>query len=81
MTCKIKSYNEFNNSDDYLVERINTRIASAAALVAKSNSLSKDIKNIKIEDNELDNKLNLLSKQLLFNSYLVAQLGVMKNRR
>ena len=78
MNKKIKSFNEFN---DQLMERVSIRTASAAALVAKSNSLSKDIKNIKINDEELDKKLNSLSRQLLFNSYLIAQLGIMNRKK
>lgn len=81
MNKKIKSFNEFNEFNDQLMERVSIRTASAAALVAKSNSLSKDIKNIKINDEELDKKLNSLSRQLLFNSYLIAQLGIMNRKK
>ena len=81
MNKKIKSFNEFNEFNDQLMERVSIRTASAAALVAKSNSLSKDIKNIKIKDEELDKKLNSLSRQLLFNSYLIAQLGIMNRKK
>ena len=81
MNCKIKSFNEFNDDDDYLIEDISIRSVSAVALVSRSNTISKNIKNIKIQDSDLDNKLNLLSKQLLYNSILVAQLGIMNKKR
>ncbi len=77
----MKSFNEFNDTNDELVEGINIRTVSAVALVSKSNTLSNNIKNIKIDDGELDKKLNLLSKQLLYNSILVAQLGIMNKKK
>ena len=77
----MKSFNEFNDDDDYLIEDISIRSVSAVALVSRSNTISKNIKNIKIQDSDLDNKLNLLSKQLLYNSILVAQLGIMNKKR
>ena len=67
--------------DDYLVEGINLRTVSAVTLVSKSNELHKRISNTKIEDPNLDKKLNLLSQQLLFNSLLTAQLGLMGKKR
>jgi len=81
MDCKMKSFNEYNNTDDYLIEGVNIRAVSAVALISKSNSLSNNIKNIKVDDSELDKKLNLLSKQLLYNSILVAQLGIMNKKK
>ena len=81
MDCKIKSFNEFNDTDDELIEGINLRSVSAVALVAKSNALSNNIKAIKIKDSDLDKKLNLLSKQLLYSSALVAQLGLMNKKK
>ena len=77
----MKSFNEFNDDDDYLIEDISIRSVSAVALVSRSNTISKNIKNIKIQDSDLNNKLNLLSKQLLYNSILVAQLGIMNKKR
>jgi len=67
--------------DDYLVEGINLRTVSAVTLVSKSNELHKRISSTKIEDLDLDKKLNLLSQQLLFNSLLTAQLGLMSKKR
>lgn len=81
MDCKMKSFNEFNDTNDELIEGINIRTVSAVALVSKSNTLSNNIKNIKIDDGELDKKLNLLSKQSLYNSILVAQLGIMNKKK
>jgi predicted DNA-binding protein YlxM (UPF0122 family) len=77
----MKSFNEFNDDDDYLIEDISIRSVSAVALVSRSNTISKNIKNIKVQDSDLNNKLNLLSKQLLYNSILVAQLGIMNKKR
>ncbi len=77
----MKSFNEFNDTNDELIEGINIRTVSAVALVSKTNTLSNNIKNIKIDDGELDKKLNLLSKQLLYNSILVAQLGIMNKKK
>lgn len=79
MNNRIKSFSEYNN-EDCLVEGVNLRTASAVALLSKSNSLSKQIDRIKTQDADLDKKLNLISKQLLYNSALVAQLGIMKKR-
>ena len=79
--CKMKSFNEYNNTDDELIEGVNIRTVSAVALISKSNSLNNNIKNIKIDDINLDKKLNLLSKQLLYNSILVAQLGIMNKKK
>ena len=81
MDCKMKSFNEYNNTDDELIEGVNIRTVSAVALISKSNSLNNNIKNIKIDDTNLDKKLNLLSKQLLYNSILVAQLGIMNKKK
>jgi hypothetical protein len=64
-----------------LIESINIRTISAVALISKSNTLSNNIKNIKTQDSELDKKLNLLSKQLFYNSILVAQLGIMNKKK
>ncbi len=77
----MKSFNEYNNTDDELIEGVNIRTVSAVALISKSNSLNNNIKNIKIDDTNLDKKLNLLSKQLLYNSILVAQLGIMNKKK
>ena len=77
----MESFNEFNDDDDYLIEDISIRSVSAVALVSRSNTISKNIKNIKVQDSDLNNKLNLLSKQLLYNSILVAQLGIMNKKR
>jgi len=77
----MKSFNEYNNTDDELIEGVNIRTISAVALISKSNSLNNNIKNIKIDDTNLDKKLNLLSKQLLYNSILVAQLGIMNKKK
>ena len=77
----MKSFTEFNDTDDYLIEGINIRTVSAVALISKSNSLNNNIKNIKIQDSDLDKKLNLLSKQLFYNSILVAQLGIMNKKK
>ena len=77
----MKSFNEYNNTDDELIEGVNIRTVSAVALISKSNSLNNNIKNIKIDDINLDKKLNLLSKQLLYNSILVAQLGIMNKKK
>jgi hypothetical protein len=64
-----------------LIESINIRTISAVALISKSNTLSNNIKNIKTQDSDLDKKLNLLSKQLFYNSILVAQVGIMNKKR
>ena len=80
MKNKIQSFNEFEN-DDLLHEGINLRTASAIVLLSKSNSLNKQIDRIKTQDADLDKKLDLISKQLLYNSALVAQLGIMKKKK
>jgi len=77
----MKTFNEFKDADDELIEGINIRTASAVALVSRSNTIGNSIKSIKIQDSDLDKKLNLLSKQLLYNSILVAQLGIMNKKR
>ena len=81
MDCKMQSFNEFNDTDDYLIEGINIRTVSAVALISRSNTIGNNIKSIKIQDSDLDKKLNLLSKQLLYNSILVAQLGIMNKKK
>jgi len=81
MDCKMRSFNEFHDTGECLVEGINIRSISAVALVSKSNTIGNSIKNIKIDDIELDKKLNLLSKQLFYNSILVAQLGIMNKKK
>ena len=81
MDCKMKSFNEFNDTDDYLIEGINIRTVSAVALISRSNTIGNNIKRIKIQDSDLDKKLNLLSKQMLYNSILVAQLGIMNKKK
>ena len=77
----MQSFNEFNDTDDYLIEGINIRTVSAVALISRSNTIGNNIKSIKIQDSDLDKKLNLLSKQLLYNSILVAQLGIMNKKK
>jgi len=77
----MKSFTEFNDTDEELIEGINIRTVSAVALISKSNSLNNNSKNIKIQDSDLDKKLNLLSKQLFYNSILVAQLGIMNKKK
>ena len=79
--CKMKSFNEYNNTDDELIEGVNIRTVSAIALISRSSTISNNIKNIKIQDSDLDKKLNLLSKQMLYNSILVAQLGIMNKKK
>lgn len=78
----MQSFNDFNNDttnqDDLVIEGINFRSISTIALVAKSNTLSKNIQSIKTQDLELDKKLNLLSKQILYSSLLTAQLKLTK---
>jgi len=76
----MKTIKELRNND-YLVEGINLRTVSAITLVTKSNELHKQISSTKLEDANLDKKLNLLSRQLLFNSLLTAQLGLMNKKR
>ena len=67
--------------DDYLVEGINLRTVSAITLVSKSKDIHNRIKNTKTEDSELNKKLDLMSKQLMINSLLVAQLGLMSKKK
>jgi hypothetical protein len=75
-------YNQVDQTDEFcLIEGINLRSISTIALVAKSNNLNKSIKNLKSSDSELDKKLNLLSKQILYSSILTAQLGLMNKRK
>lgn len=75
-------YDQVDQSDEsHLIEGINIRSVSAVALVAKSNNLNKRILNIKSSDSDLDMKLNLISKQILNNSILAAQLGLMIKRK
>jgi len=81
MDCKVKSFNEYSNTDNELIEGINIRTVSAIALISRSSTISNNIKNIKIQDSDLDKKLNLLSKQMLYNSILVAQLGIMNKKK
>jgi len=74
-------YNQVEQTDEIdLVEGINLRSISAVALVAKSNNINKNIQNLKSNDSELDKKLNLISKQVLYSSILTAQLGLMNKR-
>jgi hypothetical protein len=77
----MKSFTEFNDTDEELIEGINIRTVSAIALVSRSNTIGNNIKSIKIQDSDLDKKLNLLSKQLFYNSILVAQLGIMNKKK
>ncbi len=81
MDCRMKSFTEFNDTDEELIEGINIRTVSAIALVSRSNTIGNNIKSIKIQDSDLDKKLNLLSKQLFYNSILVAQLGIMNKKK
>jgi hypothetical protein len=75
-------YNQVEQTDEIdLIEGFNPRSISAVALVAKSNNLNKNILSLKSSDSELDKKLNLLSKQILYSSILTAQLGLMNKRR
>jgi hypothetical protein len=77
----MKSFNQYNDNEEYLIEGINIRSVSALALVAKSNNLNKNIQSINSNNSELDRKLNLLSKQILYGSILTAQLGIMNKRK
>jgi len=80
----MKSFNDYNdpiNNDNHLLEGLNLRSISAVALISKSNSINKNIQNLKSSDSDLDKKLNLLSKQILYSSILTAQLGLMNKRR
>ena len=74
-------YNQVSQTDESLDEGINLRSISAVALVAKSSNINKSISNLKASDSELDKKLNLLSKQMLYSSILIAQLGLMNKRK
>jgi len=75
-------YEQVEQTDESsLIEGINLRSISAIALIAKSNGLNKNIHNLKSSDSELDRKLNLLSKQILYSSILTAQLGLMNKRK
>ena len=79
----MKSFKEFNKKEsieiidsintpeeDVILEGLNLRTISAVALVSKSSNLNKNIKSIDLDDSELNKKINLLSKQILFNSIL-----------
>jgi len=90
----MKSFKEFNKKEsieiidsintpeeDVILEGLNLRTISAVALVSKSSNLNKNIKSIDLDDSELNKKINLLSKQILFNSILTAQLGLMNRKR
>ena len=79
----IESFNSFNNNnqDEFIIENINLRAVSAITLVSKSNTLSKNIQSVKSQDSNLDKKLNLLSKQILYSSLLTAQLALMSKKR
>jgi hypothetical protein len=77
----IESFKDFNNNDETLIEGINLRAISAVALASKSSALSKNIQSIKLDNDELDKKLNLISKQLLYSALLTAQLGLMNKKR
>ena len=60
-------YNQVEQTDEIdLIEGFNPRSISAVALVAKSNNLNKNILSLKSSDSELDKKLNLLSKHILY---------------
>jgi hypothetical protein len=78
----MKLFNDFNdaNQDEYIIESINLRTTSAITLVSKSNSLNKNIQSVKTQDSNLDKKLNLLSKQILYSSLLTAQLSLMSKK-
>jgi len=80
MDYKMKSFNEYSDAD-CLIEGINLRSVSAVALASKSSALSKNIQSIKLDNIELNKKLNLLSKQILYSSLLTAQLGLMNKKR
>jgi len=77
----IESFKDFNNNDEALIEGINLRAVSAVTLASKSSALSKNIQSIKLDNDELDKKLNLISKQLLYSALLTAQLGLMNKKR
>ena len=79
----MKSFNNFNdaNQDEFIIESINLRTVSAITLISKSNTLSKNIQSITIQDFDLDKKLNLLSKQILYSSLLTAQLALMHKKK
>jgi ethanolamine utilization protein EutP (predicted NTPase) len=79
----MESFNSFNNNnqDEFIIENINLRTVSAITLVSKSNTLSKNIQSVKSQDSNLDKKLNLLSKQILYSSLLTAQLALMSKKR
>jgi len=77
----MKTLTEIRNENESFDEGVNLRTVSAVTLVSKSNELHKRINSTKIEDLDLDKKLNLLSQQLLFNSLLTAQLGLMSKKR
>ena len=78
----MKLFNDFNdaNQDEYIIESINLRTTSAITLVSKPNSLNKNIQSVKTQDSNLDKKLNLLSKQILYSSLLTAQLSLMSKK-
>ncbi|MEO1955471.1 MAG: hypothetical protein ABGX42_02605, partial [Gammaproteobacteria bacterium] len=54
-----KQIEQTDKSD--LIEGVNLRSISSIALISKSNSINKNIQNLKSSDSELDKKLNLLS--------------------
>ena len=78
----MKSFNQYTDP----IDEGNIRTGSAAVLTIKVRDITKQIELIKIKTSDTDvirsqkiqRKLDLLSKQSLYQTYLIAQLGTMR---
>ena len=78
----MKSFNQYTDP----IDEGNIRTGSAAVLTIKVRDITKHIELIKINTSDTDvirsqkiqRKLDLLSKQSLYQTYLIAQLGTMR---
>mgnify|MGYP006115368557 FL=1 len=81
----MKSFNQYTDP----IDEGNIRTGSAAVLTIKVRDITKQIELIKINTSDTDvirsqkiqRKLDLLSKQSLYQTYLIAQLGTMRRWR
>ena len=78
----MKSFNQYTDP----IDEGNIRTGSASVLTIKVRDITKQIELIKINTSDTDvirsqkiqRKLDLLSKQSLYQTYLIAQLGTMR---
>jgi hypothetical protein len=78
----MKSFNQYTDP----IDEGNIRTGSAAVLTIKVRDITKQIELIKINTSDTDvirsqkiqRKLDLIAKQSLYQTYLIAQLGTMR---